>query len=340
VDRITTVLDRLIGSQTRGLGLRVALALLAIYVIWGSTFLAIRIGVETIPPFLLAAGRWLLAGSCLYAFARARGAERPRARQWGTAALLGALLVFFSNGGVTWAETRVPSGLAALFIASVSFWMVLLDWLRPGGTRPAARVAAGVVLGFCGVALLAGPKGGGLDVDPLGLAVLLLSALSWSIGSLAAPRLARPAAPLLAAAMQMLAGGVYLVLASLATGEPARFSPRAVSAASLVSLVYLAVFGSLVGFTLYLWLVRVAAPALVSTYACVNPVVAVFLGWALLGETITPRVVMATAVIAGAVAIVVSSRAKPSQNAAAVPRRAAESSTACAAEGAAARARA
>jgi drug/metabolite transporter (DMT)-like permease len=313
-------LDLFIGSG-HGLGARVAVGLLAIYLLWGSTFLAIRVAVETIPPFLMASGRWLLAGGVLYAWARSRSPERPTLRHWRTALLMGALMVFFSNGFVTWAETRVSSGIAALFIASVSFWMVLLDWARPGGRRPAPRVALGVVLGFLGVALLAGRHGEGLHVDPLGTAALLVSALAWSVGSILSPRVARPASPLLGASMQMLVGGTYLLIAGLASGE--RIHAARVSALSAISLVYLAVFGSLVGFTVYLWLMRVASPALVSTYACVNPVVAVFLGAVFLGEPVTPRMLVATAAIVGAVALVVSARSKPSDNRFVLPRSAA-----------------
>jgi drug/metabolite transporter (DMT)-like permease len=317
VDRTARGLDRLIGSKASRLGTRIALGLLAIYVLWGSTFLAIRVAVETIPPLLMCAARWLLAGSFLYVFACSRGAERPKARHWATASVMGALLVFFSNGGVTWAETRVPSGVAALFIASVSFWMVLLDWLRPGGTRPAPRVALGVVAGFLGVALLVGRHGEGVHVDPLGAGVLLFSALSWSIGSLVSTRIPRPSAPLLAASMQMLAGGAYLAIAGLASGE--RVDASRVSVLSVGALLYLAVFGSLVGFTIYLWLMRVAAPSLVATYACVNPVVAVFLGAVLLHEPITLRMLVATAAIVGAVALIVSARRKPAQNRVVLP---------------------
>jgi len=312
VDRDSAKLDHSIGSRPSGIGARIAVGLVTVYVLWGSTFLAIRLAVDTIPPLLMAAGRWLLAGTVLYAYARLRGAEKPTFRHWRTALLMGALLVFFSNGGVTWAETRVPSGIAALFIASVSFWMVLLDWLRPGGSAPPARVALGVVIGFVGVALLGGRHGEGLHVDPLGTAVLLFAALSWSVGSLASTRVPRPASPLLGAGMQMLVGGGYLLVSGLALGE--RVAPARVTLLSAGSLVYLSVAGSLIGFTVYLWLMRVAPPALVSTYACVNPVVAVFLGAVFLHEPVTPRMLVATAAIVGAVALVISARLKPADN--------------------------
>lgn len=291
---------------------------MTIYLLWGSTFLAIRVGVETIPPLLMCSLRWLLAGAALYLFARRRGAARPTLLEWRTSILLGALLIVFSNGGVTWAETRVSSGVAALFIASVSFWVVLLDWLRPGGKRPLLNVALGVAAGFSGVALLVGRHDEGFRVDPLGAVVLLVAALSFSIGSLASTRVPRATSPLLFVAMQMLAGGAMLLFASIVLGE--RVSLAKVSLLSAASLLYLAVAGSLVGFTLYLWLMRVAPPALVSTYACVNPVVAVFLGAVLLHEPITPRVLVATAAIVGAVALVISARMKSSDNRAVLPQ--------------------
>jgi drug/metabolite transporter (DMT)-like permease len=312
-----TRLDYRIGSRSTGTGLRIGLALVTIYILWGSTFLAIRVAVETIPPLFMCSLRWLLAGAVLYPFARTRGAARPALRHWGTALFLGALLIVFSNGGVTWAETRVPSGVAALFIASVSFWVVLLDWLRPGGKRPALGVGLGVVAGFSGVALLVGRHDEGLHVDPVGAGVLLVAALSFSIGSLASTRVPRPSNPLLFVAMQMLAGGASLMLFSIALGE--RVSVSRVTLLSAGSLVYLAVAGSLVGFTLYLWLMRVAPASLVATYACVNPVVAVFLGAVLLHEPITPRVVFAAAAIVGAVALVISARMKTSDNRAVLP---------------------
>jgi drug/metabolite transporter (DMT)-like permease len=310
-------LDQLIGSRSSSLGFRIGLGLATIYVVWGSTFLAIRLAVETIPPLFMCSLRWLLAGAVLYAFARWRGAARPTLPQWGTALFLGALLILFSNGVVTWAETRVASGVAALFIASVSFWVVLLDWLRPGGKRPPLRVALGVVAGFSGVALLVGRHDESFHVDPVGAAALVAAALSFSIGSLASTRVPRPPSPLLGVAMQMLAGGGCLLLASFVLGE--RVSPSKVTLLSAGSLVYLAVAGSLVGFTIYLWLMRVAPPALVSTYACVNPVVAVLLGGLFLHEPITARILVATAAIVGAVALVVSARMKSTDNRAVLP---------------------
>jgi drug/metabolite transporter (DMT)-like permease len=283
-------------------------------VLWGSTFLAIRLGVETIPPLLMAASRWLLAGTVLYTVCRLARMPRPRLSGWPKAFALASLLIVCSNGGVTWAETRVSSGIAALLVASVSFWMVLLDWLLPGGKRPSARVAGGVVLGFAGVGLLSGPHGEGLRVDPYGLAVLLLSSIAWSAGSHLSKRFVASEAPLVSAAMQMLAGGTLLTLLSLLTGELRGFVPAHVALRSAVSVVYLAAFGSLAGFTLFLWLMRTAPPPVVATYACVNPVVAVLLGWAFLHEPVTPRMLAATVVIVASVALIISKKLSPPQN--------------------------
>lgn len=281
---------------------QILVAFLAIYVVWGSTYLAIRWAIETTPPFLMAGTRFLLAGTALYAWARLSGAPRPRAAEWRGTALIGALMLLGGNGAVTWAEQRVPSGLAALLVATVPLWMVLL-----GGRRPRAQVVAGVILGLAGIALLVGPASfaGSGRVDLAGAGVLVCGALSWSIGSLLAPRAGLPKAAALATAMEMLAGGALLLALGVVTGEPAAFRPEAVSLRSGAALLYLVVAGSLVGFSAYSWLLRHASPAHVSTYAFVNPVVAVFLGWALAGEDLGARTLLATAVIVAGVAFII-----------------------------------
>ena len=287
-------------------GTRVVLAFLAIYLIWGSTYLAIRFAIETIPPLLMAAARNLLAGGALYLWAQRRGAVRPTAAQWRAAAIVGGLLLLGGNGAVVWAEQYVPSGLTALLVAMVPVWMVLLDWWRQGGTHPGARVFIGLALGFAGMAVLVGPEHlmGAGHVDHLGAAVLALGTLSWAIGSLYSRTALLPSSPLLATAMEMLCGGALLALAGTVRGEWAAVDLAAVSLRSSVSLAYLVVFGSLVAFTAYVWLLRVTSPARVSTYAFVNPVVAVLLGWALAGEALAARTVLATAVIVAAVAVI------------------------------------
>jgi drug/metabolite transporter (DMT)-like permease len=292
--------------------LQLLAAFAAIYVLWGSTYLFIRFGVETIPPFLLAGTRHLIAGSLLLAWVWSRTGERPRASHWLPAALVGVLLLVGGNGGVTWAEQRVPSGLAALLVATMPLWLVLLDWLRPGGVRPRLGAALGLLIGFGGVALLVGPSRlNGTQVDPLGAAVLVLAALSWAIGSLISRHGKLGTSPLLAAAMQSLCGGTFLFLLSRASGEWARLEVAQVSLRSVFSLAYLVLFGSLLGFTAYIWLLRVTTPSRVSTYAYVNPVVAVLLGWAFAGEAVTGRTIGATALIVAAVALVITQQHKP-----------------------------
>lgn len=287
-------------------------AFAAVYLIWGSTYLAILFAIETLPPFLMAATRFLVAGALLYGWMRWRGAERPDARQWRAAVVVGGLLLFGGNGLVVWAEQWVPSGVAALLVATVPFWMVMLEWARPGGARPGAGVLLGLLLGFGGIALLIGPgewAGGGVHLP--GALALLLASFSWATGSIYSRGAPLPASPLLATSMQMLAGGGLLLAAGTLLGEWGRVELGAVSVRSAAALLYLIVFGSLVGFSAYVWLLRVSTPARVSTYAYVNPVVAVLLGWALAGEALTARVVVAVAVIVGAVAVITTRRARP-----------------------------
>jgi len=287
------------------------LAFAAVYVIWGSTYLAIRFAIETLPPFLMAGVRFLIAGSILYGWMRLRGTPRPTKAEWRSTAIIGALLLAGGNGGVVWAEQFVPSGVAALLVATVPFWMVLLEWLRPGGERPSGGVVAGLLLGFVGLMLLVGPgewAGGGVNL--LGAGALMLATLAWASGSIYSRGATLPAAPLLTTAMEMLAGGALLMLMGLGTGELAAIDVGAVSGRSLAALGYLIIFGSLIGFTAYVWLLGVAAPAKVSTYAYVNPVVAVLLGWALAGEPLTARVAVAVAVILGAVAVITLARSR------------------------------
>lgn len=291
---------------------RLIAAFAAVYLIWGSTYLAIRFAIETLPPFLMAGTRFLVAGAILYAFTRARGAARPTRAHWRSTAIVGALLLWVGNGGVTWAEQWVPSGVTALLVATVPFWMVLADWLRPGGTRPGAMVVGGLLLGFTGLVILIGPASwpGGEGVHPLGAAVLMVSTVAWSVGSIYSRGADLPERPLQATGMEMLAGGALLTALGLASGEAARFDPGTVSLRSWLALLYLIVFGSLVGFSAYIWLLGVTAPARAATYAYVNPVVAVLLGWGLAGETLAPRTLAAVVVIIGAVALITTARGR------------------------------
>lgn len=300
--------------------LKLVLAFAAVYLIWGSTYLAIRLAIETLPPFLMAGVRFLVAGILLYAWARWRGAPRPARTHWLAAAAVGGLMLLGGNGGVVWAEQRVPSGLTAVLIATVPLWIALLEWVR-GGVRPGGRVAGGLMMGLAGIALLVGPGelAGAKGIDLVGAAVLLVASLSWAIGSLYSRRARLPSSPLLATAMEMLAGGLLLLLAALVTGQVSAVNPSQISLQSVLALGYLIVFGSLVAFTAYVWLLRVTLPAHAATYAYVNPVVAVLLGWALGGEPLTARTLLAAAVIVGAVVIITSSQPRAGREEAAGP---------------------
>ena len=287
--------------------LRLLAAFGAVYLLWGSTYLFIRYGIETIPPFVLAGARHFIAGLALYAWSLMRGEARPEPAHWASATLLGGLMLFGGNGGVTWAQQTVPSGLTALIVAAVPLWMALLDWVRPGGRRPGARVAIGLVLGFAGIALLIGPVNfGGERVDPIGATILLVASLSWAMGSLYSRHARLPSSIVLAMAMQSLAGGALLFLAAIPAGHWARFDLAAVSLRSALALGVLVVAGSIMGFTCYLWLLRVTSAARVSTYAYVNPVVALALGWLVAGEALSPRTLVAAVIVVAAVVMIVS----------------------------------
>jgi drug/metabolite transporter (DMT)-like permease len=288
-------------------------AFAAVYVIWGSTYLAIRFAVETIPPFLMAGARFLAAGAVLYAYARARGLTRVSRAELRGAAIVGLFLLLLGNGAVVWAEQSVPSGITALLVATVPVWMVVVDWLRPGGTRPRVGVFAGLGLGLAGIALLVGPGAftGHAEFSLAATGVLVLGSISWAVGSIYARHAPRPASAVTSNAVQMLAGGAALVLVGVIAGEPARLAASQVTARSLWSLAYLATFGSLIGFTAYTYLLEVSTPARVSTYAYVNPIVAVFLGWALASEPVEMRTIAAAAVILAGVAIITLAGTSP-----------------------------
>src|SRR5215207_8865727 len=302
---------------------RILAAFAAVYVIWGSTYLGIKFAAETLPPFLMASARFMAAGALLYAWvalrptraARTNAGRRapasPSLAEWGWAVLVGGLLLFGGNGAVVWATGRVPTGVIALLVASTPVWMVLLDWLRPGGVRPDGLVAAGLLLGTMGLGLLVsaragagGPGAGGGRIDPLGAAAVLFGSFSWAVGSLASRRPPPSRVPLRATAMQMLGGGALLTLAALAAGDAARFDPAHVSLRSWTAWAYLLTFGSIVGYTSFIWLLAHVSAAKVATYTYVNPVVAVALGWAFAAEPVTAQMLVAAAVIVGAVALI------------------------------------
>ncbi len=282
---------------------KIAIAFLCVYVFWGMTYLAMRVAVEDIPPYLMAGSRFVLAGALLYAWARRRGDGPPTRKQWRAAAVVGAFLLLGGNASVAWAEQRVPSGLAALLIGVMPIWMVALDWLR-SGSRPSRQVLLGLLLGAVGVALLVLPQDGGNGVDLLGAAVLVLAAASWAWGSVISRSAPLPTSPFLATSMEMIAGGVIILTVAVIAGEPQDFSVAQVSGRAALAWLFLVVFGSLVAFTAYIWLLGVVSIAKAGTYAYVNPIVAVILGWAMLGEPITARTVIAAIVILVGVALV------------------------------------
>lgn len=292
---------------------RIALAFAAVYLVWGSTYLAILYAIETIPPFLMAGTRFLIAGGVLYLWARLTGGARPTKAQWVATALTGILMLAVGNGAVTWSEQRIPSGLAALFVATVALWMVLLEFLRNNGTRPTRLSILGLLLGFGGVALLVGPAAlsNARDVDVLAALVLIGASLSWAAGSVYSRVLARPASAALGSGMQMLAGGIVLAIVGVSSGELGRLDVGTVTTRSILSIVYLIVFGSIVGFTAYSWLLRVCTPAAVATYAYVNPMVAMLLGWLIAGEEFGPRMIVAAAIILSGVALINRASARP-----------------------------
>lgn len=291
------------------------LALGTVYVVWGSTYLAIRIAIHTLPPLLMASARFLIAGAILYAWSIGRReangdrqADRPRPKQWLAALAIGGALLLGGNGGVVLAERTVASGLVALLVATVPLSIAIIDRLVSGRRLNAAAVA-GLLMGFGGVALLLGVSGSN-GVDPVGLLLALLAASSWAAGSTFSRRAGLPSRLLVSTAMQMLCGGVLLGIAAAASGEMTRIHLEAFSRASLLAFGYLVVFGSILAFSAYVWLLRSAPISLVSTYAYINPVVAVFLGWALLGEAVTLRMLVAGAIIVAAVAFIVGATSK------------------------------
>jgi drug/metabolite transporter (DMT)-like permease len=309
-------------SGQTGSATLVLVAFAAVYVIWGSTYLAIRVGVESFPPLLLAGSRHLVFGLLFYPFLRWKTGVRPTLAHWRTAAFTGFLLLFVGNGGVCVAEQTVPSGVTALLVATVSLWMVLVDWLRPGGVRPVARVLMGLLLGFGGLALLVGPKdlGGSARINPVGVAILVVAAFAWACGSIYSKHGQMPSSPLLGATMQSLTGGIALWIVGWMSGEVRSLHLGAVSTRSWVAMAYLIFFGSMMGFTAYIYILKHSTATRVATYAFVNPVVALFLGWLILGESITTRTMLAAAVILAAVLLVITAPLrKPAEAGAALP---------------------
>jgi drug/metabolite transporter (DMT)-like permease len=300
---------------------RIWIALIALYISWGLTYLAIRFTVETMPPFLMAGTRFLIAGGILYGVRRALGDPSPAKIEWRSAAFVALFLLIGGNGGLTWAEQYVPSGIAALLVGSAPLWMALIDALRPAGRKPQVITWIGLLLGFGGIVLLIGPSNLNGDqgtMDPIGVIILLLAAFSWAIGSLYNRDATLPDSPLLGTGMEMLAGSAGFFILSLITGEWGRVEVAEISTSSWLGFAYLVVIGSWVGFVAYTWLLRVASTPLVSTYAYVNPLIAIFAGYILAQEPLTPRLLAAALIIVGAVALITLTRDVPHETTATV----------------------
>ena len=290
------------------------LAFAAIYLIWGSTYLAIKYAIETIPSFIMAAVRFLVAGTVLYLVGRlSKGYERPRPEHWKTSLIVGTLLLGVGNGGVVVAEHYLSSSLTALLIATNPFWVVLISWLFMRKGRPHGKVFVGLLVGFIGVALLIAGRGDGAgQTQWIGIGLIVFATIGWATGSLYGSQAPVAKGLFLSAGMQMLAGGVVLLLVSLVAGEWATFDPRAVSRESWYALLYLIVVGAIVAYTAYSWLIQNAAPSAVSTYAYVNPVIAVILGWLIAGESVTGQMLLGAAAIIGSVVLITATR-KPAE---------------------------
>jgi drug/metabolite transporter (DMT)-like permease len=288
---------------------QIVAAFAAIYIIWGSTYLGIAFAIESMPPFIMAGSRFVLAGIVLYAWARLSGVARPTAVNWRWALLLGALFFLVGNGAVAWVELRgMPSGLTALVVAMIAVWTALLEWFRPGGSRPSGVVVAGIALGFGGVAMLVLPGRSSGPVDPAGITLLLFSTFTWALGSVLSRDADLPASTPLASGIEMLAGGMWLFVASVFNGDWAHLDLAAVTAKSWISFAYLTLFGSLIAFTAFAWLLRITTPSKVATAGYVNPIVAVFLGWTLAGEKLSGRTLLASLVIVAAVVLIITGR--------------------------------
>jgi drug/metabolite transporter (DMT)-like permease len=286
-------------------------AFAAVYIFWGSTYLAIKYAMETLPPFLMAGSRFAFAGSILLLWARfSKDYEKPTLKHWRTAFIVGTLLLLGGNGGVVLAQHFIPSSLAALLVATEPFWIVLLSWLWLSQGRPNWRVGLGLLIGFVGVWLLISGRAVGAESEGtgqwIGIIAVILGAMSWAAGSVYGLRGAAPKSSLLAAGMQMIAGSVSLLAVGLIRGEWSTFNPAAVSSSSLIGLGYLIVFGSLIGFTAYSWLLKNARPSMVATYAYVNPVIAVILGWLIAGESMTGQMLIGAGIVVGSVVLITS----------------------------------
>jgi drug/metabolite transporter (DMT)-like permease len=293
---------------------KIWIALLALYIVWGSTYLAIRFTVETIPPFLSAGIRFLVSGTILLIWRRAAGDAMPTKRQWRSTAIVGIFLLLGGNGLVSFAEQYVPSGITALIIGSMPIWLVLIEAMRPGGVKPNWLAILGLLIGFGGIFLLVSPAeltGGGHTFNPLGVGALLVAAFLWSIGSIYSRNVDMPKSSLMATGAEMLTGSLAIFLVSGLTGEWRGFHFANVASSSWIGLLYLIAIGSLIGFVSYIWLLQNAPVSLVATYAYVNPLVAVFLGAWLANETLNARILVAGLVIISSVVLINRTKSRP-----------------------------
>jgi drug/metabolite transporter (DMT)-like permease len=285
-------------------------AFAAVYIFWGSTYLAIKYAIETLPPFLMAGSRFMFAGSILYIWARlSKDYEKPNLKHWRTSFIVGTLLLMGGNGGVVLAQHYISSSLAALLVATEPFWIVLLGWLWLKGARPNWKVTLGLLIGFVGVYLLIGGQGSSASSGTgqiFGALCVIAAALSWATGSMYGLRATTPKSSVLTSGMQMLSGGAVLTVVGFIKGEWTNFSVADVSTNSWFALAYLVIFGSLIGFTAYSWLLKNAEPAMVATYAYINPVIAVLLGWLIAGESFTTQMLVGAGIIVGSVALITS----------------------------------
>lgn len=298
-------------KQTPSVAL-VAVAFLAVYLIWGSTYLVIRYAIETLPPFYMAGTRFILAGALLFAWTRWRGLPMPTRIHWRSAVIVGGLMLMGGNGIVTWAEQYIVSSVAAVLVATVPLWIGLFEWLRPSGKYPGHQVVLGLLLGFSGVVLLIGPSNiSGSSSDQLiGMIAVVFATMFWASGSLYSREAPLPDAPLTSVSMEMLGGGAVLMVLGFLSGETAKLDLGGVSLTSLAALGYLVIFGSMIAFTAYIWLLKNVPPARAATYAYVNPVIAVFLGWSIGNETITSLMLVAASMIIGSVVMITTYRQK------------------------------
>ncbi len=293
---------------------KVVLAFAIIYFVWGSTYLAIRIGVREVPPFLFAAMRFVVAGSVLFAWMRARGTASPTAREWGSASFLAILIFVFDYGLLFWAERRVPSGIAAVMLATIPLFMTIAEIVVLRTQRLTLRLVLALLSGLAGVAVLVGRsmKVGGAPIDTAGACALIVAAISWSIASALSRKLPLPSDKAMSSGIQMLAGGLLLAFAAALLGEFRGFQVQAVSRAAWFALAYLIVAGSIVAYTAYVWLIHHESPTKVGTYAYVNPVVAVVIGYFFGGESLGPRTILGTLFVLVSVVVITTAPAKKS----------------------------